>query len=176
MPFGELASPTCQQLKESAGQFPLGANCDVIRNHQSFCGCPQVGEVLTDVCSLCDGGLAPRRPEKVTIFGETCEAVDAYLSSLPPEECGTQRVGFIGLVDFFCDCPGVSLNCSVVMNGQIYVCFSSDKVMDAIRFLDPRPSCLVPCAATKVATSATAILCFQYGQTFCPVNRQHAVI
>ena len=97
-------NPTCGDLQQAASSL----SCDLTEAHKAFCGCPEADSTTPiSACRLCDGELAPGRPDAVTPFGDTCAELDEYMSFLSPRECGTNRVQLIDFADYYCRCPGV---------------------------------------------------------------------
>lgn len=112
-------NPTCQQLATlgviaEPGELVLD-DCTVFEAQAKFCGCP--GTTLPEnSCEFCPGGDSPPKPSLITPFGDTCEELSEYVSSLPPEECDSDRVGFIKRQDFLCGCPSATTSCAMCSN------------------------------------------------------------
>jgi hypothetical protein len=98
-------NPTCHELAvlgviAEPGELVLD-DCTIFSAQSGFCGCPNEVQP-TDGCDFCPGGTAPPNPDLVTPFGDTCSELDAYLKFLSPDECSSERVGFIQRQDFLC--------------------------------------------------------------------------
>mmetsp|Transcript_16787 Transcript_16787/g.38782 ORF Transcript_16787/g.38782 Transcript_16787/m.38782 type:complete len:811 (+) Transcript_16787:89-2521(+) len=109
-------NPTCQQLATlgviaDPGELVLD-DCSVFTAQAAFCGCPGTSKPEAS-CDFCPGGDLPENPSLVTPFGDTCEELNEYLSSLPNTQCDNDRVGFIKRQDFLCGCPSATTQCAL---------------------------------------------------------------
>ncbi|KAG7352399.1 hypothetical protein IV203_008447 [Nitzschia inconspicua] len=109
-------NPTCQQLATLSvitrpGELAAG-NCTMLTSQAAFCGCPNTAKPSTG-CDFCPGGTAPPNPDLVTPFGDTCEELSDYLSYLSPDQCNSNRVGFIQRQDFLCGCAAATTACAL---------------------------------------------------------------
>jgi len=110
-------NPTCRQLATlgviaEPGELVLD-NCTIFEAQAAFCGCPGTSKPETSSCPFCPDGSDPPKAELETPFGDTCKELSDYLSYLPEDQCGTDRVGFIKRQDFLCGCASATTNCAL---------------------------------------------------------------
>lgn len=112
-------NPTCQELATLGAITEVGEllvdDCSIFTNQANFCGCPNTSKPATG-CDFCPGGAAPAKPDLVTPFSDTCSELQDYLSFMTPDECSTERVGFIQRQDFLCGCPSATTECAFCSN------------------------------------------------------------
>lgn len=109
-------NPTCQELAtlgviSQPGELVLD-DCKIFEDQADFCGCPGATKPEGS-CDFCPGGDSPSNPSLTTPFGDTCEELNEYLSFLPPDECDSERLGFIKRQDFLCGCPSATTSCTI---------------------------------------------------------------
>jgi hypothetical protein len=108
-------NPTCQQLATlgviaAPGELVI-EDCYIFSSQAAFCGCPNTTKPTTG-CQFCPNGTTPSNPDLVTPFGDTCSELSEYLTFLSPDECSSQRVGFIQRQDFLCGCSKATTDCA----------------------------------------------------------------
>ncbi len=138
-------NPTCQELATlgviaEPNELVLD-DCSLFEAQASFCGCPNTVKPV-ESCTFCPGGEAPPNSAVNTPFGDTCGELNEYLSFLPPEECDSQRVGFIKRQDFLCGCPSATTNCALCKDhGSNDVAFEDRHIPLLSLPLNPNPTC-----------------------------------
>ncbi|KAL3917687.1 MAG: hypothetical protein SGILL_004595 [Bacillariaceae sp.] len=109
-------NPTCSQLATlgviaEPGELVL-EDCSIFTSQAAYCGCPTA--IKPDVgCEFCPGGSAPPNPDLVTPFGDTCSELSDYLTYLTPDQCSSDRVGFMQRQDFLCGCASATTQCAL---------------------------------------------------------------
>jgi len=138
-------NPTCQELATlgviaEPTELVLD-DCALFEAQASFCGCPNTVKP-TESCTFCPGGEVPPNAAVNTPFGDTCGELNEYLSYLPPDECDSQRVGFIKRQDFLCGCPSATTSCALCKDhGSNDVTFEDRHIPLLSLPLNPNPTC-----------------------------------
>jgi len=138
-------NPTCQELATlgviaEAGELVLD-DCSLFEAQASFCGCAGTTKPET-TCEFCPGGESPPNESLNTPFGDTCQELSDYLSYLTPEECATERVGFIKRQDFLCGCPSATTTCALCADhGSNDVTYDERHIPLLSLPLNPNPTC-----------------------------------
>ena len=138
-----IRDPTCRELAflgvvAKPGE-PYLNDCSVFEAQANYCGCPGTTKPVT-TCDFCPGGELPLNESHVTVFGDTCEELNNYLSYLAPDDCNTERANFTKQWDFQCGCTSATPQCPLCANhGSHNVTFSDRHI--PLSPLKDNPTC-----------------------------------
>jgi len=138
-------NPTCRQLATlgviaEPGELVLD-DCSIFEAQSDFCGCPGATKPA-ESCEFCSDGVAPPNPSLITPFGDTCEELSEYLSFLLPDQCDSERIGFIKRQDFLCGCPSATTSCALCADhGSNAVEFADRNIPLLSLPLNTNPTC-----------------------------------
>ena len=121
-------NPTCEDAIAYAGVVDSNTDtCELLQQQAAFCGCEGV-TAPANRCTLCENGQPPDRGSRETVYGDTCDELNTYLSFLSVEDCQTERGQDLLRHAFGCQCPGASTECAMCPDGTIDL-QHSDKVV-----------------------------------------------